>query len=389
MSGVGGLCAMLRRSRSLVDRHAGKLLLVGLVGVAAYNWRQWQRDKARLAELGEPGPPPDWHNWTDLPVVSVLVAAWNEAEMIEQHIESFLFLRYPRKELVLCAGGEDGTFEIARRHAGEGVAVLEQQAGEGKQGALQRCWAQANGEILFLTDADVLLDDASFLRTLAPVAAEGEDVATGLSQPLHWQLDVPYVIHQWCTETYAAVVGQGKYVMGIKGTNCALRASALQTLGGFEAGVRTGTDYHLAKQLLARGYRIRHVPDSINRTEYSQSFATHARRQSRWIRNLILHGGHFDAWPEVRVALRTAVVGLGMVLLPLAAPLVGAVAVCVWVLALAHSVLSKLRYFAFTQARYRVTLDRRYLLWMPLYTLGDFVTWSRSLVDLVLDRERW
>ncbi len=379
----------LQKANQLANRHAGKLFLLGLAGVAWYNWRLWQRDKARLAELGQPGPPPDWREWPELPLVSVLVAAWNEAEMIEQHIESFLLLDYPHKELILCAGGEDGTYEIARRHAAKGVVVLEQQAGEGKQGALQRCWARANGQILFLTDADVLLDDDSFLRTLAPVAAEGADVSTGLSQPLHWQSHAPYVIHQWCTQTYAALAHQDRYVTGINGTNCALRRTALELLDGFEPGVRTGTDYHLAKQLLAHGYRIRHVPDSVNRTGFSESFATHTRRQSRWIRNLILHGRRFHAWAEMRVALQTGVVGFGMVLLPVAAALLGPVVVCAWVLALAHSLLSKLRYFAFTQARYQLTLDRRYLLLAPLYTLGDFATWSWSLVDLVLDRERW
>ncbi|HUV88135.1 MAG TPA: glycosyltransferase, partial [Anaerolineae bacterium] len=218
---------MLRRSQSLLDRNAGKLLLLGLVGVAAYNWRLWQRDKARFAELGQPEPPPDWRDWPHQPLVSILVAAWDEADLIQRHIESFLALRYPRKELILCAGGSDGTYEIARRHAGERVAVLEQQAGEGKQAALSRCLAEAGGELIFLTDADCLLNDEAFTRTLAPLVLEGEAVATGRSRPLPEQLAEPFTVYQWCTDIYVAAQ-YGEYVPGILGRNCAVTRQALE-----------------------------------------------------------------------------------------------------------------------------------------------------------------
>src|SRR5687768_5466499 len=87
-------------------------------------------------------------------VVSILVAAWNEAEHIDDLIASCLRWAYPRKELVLCAGGADDTLRRARRWEGAGVRVLEQLPGEGKQGALERCLREATGEIIVLTDAD-------------------------------------------------------------------------------------------------------------------------------------------------------------------------------------------------------------------------------------------
>ena len=109
------MIAGLRNINRLANRHAGKLLVVGLVGVAFYNWRQWQKDKAFLAVRSEPEPLPPLETWPELPLVSVLVAAWNESEHIDRHIQSFLALRYPHKELVLCAGGNDDTYERAAR----------------------------------------------------------------------------------------------------------------------------------------------------------------------------------------------------------------------------------------------------------------------------------
>ena len=142
----------------------------------------------------EPLPPPV--DWPALPPVSILVAAWNEAARIDGHIESFRALRYPRKELVLCAGGDDGTYERACRHAGPAVIVLRQEPGEGKQRALARAFAETRGEIIFLTDADCLLTDEAFERTLRPVAIGEEQAATGGLRPLDGQLGDSFVFAQ-------------------------------------------------------------------------------------------------------------------------------------------------------------------------------------------------
>jgi glycosyltransferase involved in cell wall biosynthesis len=372
----------------LANRHAGKLFLVGLAGVAWYNWRSWQRDKARLAKLPQPGPLPDWHNWPDLPLVSVLVAAWNEAEMIEQHIESFLALSYPHKELILCAGGNDGTYDIARRHAGDGVVVLEQQPGEGKQAALRRCLAEARGEVIFLTDADCLLNDEAFARTLAPLVLEAEASATGTSRPLAEQLAEPFAVYQWCTDIYVAAQ-YGDYVPGILGRNCALTREALEQIDGFKADVRTGTDYHMAKSLLKRGYRIHYVRDSAIESRYPATVRSYWRRQSRWVRNLIIHGPASGARDEVAMALRTTLVGLIMLLLPVAALLVGPVLLALWGVLFVQAFLAKMRYARIARLSQRAPVTVRQLLCTPAYMLADFIAWSRPLVDLILNRERW
>jgi glycosyltransferase involved in cell wall biosynthesis len=370
------------------NRRAGKLLLLGLVGVAWHNWRLWQRDKARLAELGQLGPPPDWHDWPDLPQVSVLVAAWNEADLIQRHIESFLALRYPYKELVLNAGGADGTYELAMRYAGPQVTVLQQQFGEGKQAALRRCLAASGGEFLFLTDADCLLNEEAFARTLAPLVLEGEAVATGTSRPLAEELAKPFVVYQWCTDIYVAARYRD-YVPGILGRNCAVTRQALGQIGGFQAEIRTGTDYHMAKRLLKQGYRIRYVADSTIESRYPETVLSYWRRQSRWIRNLVLHGPAFGAHDEVAMALRASLVGLSMLLLPAAALLAGPVLLALWGVLLFQAFLAKLRYAAFGHLSQRAPVTARQLVWTPAYMLADFVAWSRPLVDLVLHRERW
>jgi cellulose synthase/poly-beta-1,6-N-acetylglucosamine synthase-like glycosyltransferase len=374
----------------LANRHAGKLLLLGLVGVAVHNWRQWQRDKAQLARQKEPDPLPPFDTGADLPLVSVLVAAWNEAEGIAAHVESFLRLRYPRRELVLCAGGEDGTYDLAASYAADGAIVLRQEPGEGKQRALRRCLGRATGEIIFLTDADCLLDDDAFERTLAPIIHEGEAVATGTSRPLPGQYANPFVLHQWFTQA-GGTVRQGAYVDGILGRNAALRRDALEAAGGFDAEVRTGTDYYMAKQLLRQGYRIRHVPDSAVETPFPETLAQYRRQHTRWLRNVVVHGLRFGDYDEVLRCMIPSLLGGLMLAGPVVALFLGPVALVGWLLLFLHALLSRVRYMRFGESLTHLPFPRAAYARLPLYVLADFAIWATTLLQYLSKggRRQW
>ena len=79
--------------------------------------RQLWRPRAHLPAPFGPDEP--------TPRVSFLVAAWNEAGMIERCLRAVAGLSYPDVELVLCAGGSDGTFALAARYAGDKLRVIE------------------------------------------------------------------------------------------------------------------------------------------------------------------------------------------------------------------------------------------------------------------------
>jgi cellulose synthase/poly-beta-1,6-N-acetylglucosamine synthase-like glycosyltransferase len=151
-----GMGRKILNAYNWLEAHPGWVFTTGLVVVGAVNLYRWGKDKqaaARLAGAGDDHMPAFEHT----PRVSFLVPAWNEAQHIQACLGSILALRYPEKELVVCAGGEDGSYTLAKRFEGPEVIVLKQQPGEGKQCALRRCFANSTGEIIFLTDADCLV----------------------------------------------------------------------------------------------------------------------------------------------------------------------------------------------------------------------------------------
>ncbi|MBI2888050.1 MAG: glycosyltransferase family 2 protein [Chloroflexi bacterium] len=366
------------------------LLLGGLTLAAGRNLARRRRDRPAAEALRrarqQPLPEP-----AGTPRVSILVAAWNEAPILARHLESVQALQYPTLEYVLCAGGSDGTFALAKRYRRPGFILLRQQPGEGKQRALRRCFQRASGDIVYLTDADCLLDDLSFQRTLAPLLQGEAQAATGGSRPLPEQWSASLLPRfRWAADIYAWASGP-RDSAGLLGRNAAITRQALERAGGFAAPAPTGTDYHLAKTLERTGVLVRQVHASEVASHYPEDISAYVRQQRRWLRNVALHGGSFGARQEAWTALRTSLLGLAMLLAPLAALWAGPWLLALWVAAVAHSALSKLRYLAFA---YRVspTLDRRVTATEAAaavpFTLLEFAAWAAPLWDYLSARRR-
>ena len=94
------------------------------------------------------------------PSVSVIVAAWNEEEVIERRVANLLALEYPRERLEILVASDastDRTEEIVERIAAgdERVRLIRCPRG-GKVAAQNRAVREANGEVLAFSDANAL-----------------------------------------------------------------------------------------------------------------------------------------------------------------------------------------------------------------------------------------
>ena len=383
---IRGLWYTLKAVITWLDGHTKWLLAGGLIAAGAVNWLQWRRDKKAARRLGTQPTEPPVLNKT--PRVSILVPAWNEANNIGPCIESILALRYPDKELVVCAGGNDGTLDIAQRYSGSNVVVLEQYQGEGKQRALQRCFERATGEIIFLTDADCLLDDDSFERTVEPLLSGEEEVSTGSWRPLDEQLGNPFVIYQWSHHLYREGV-LPDHIDSLDGRNAAIRRSALERVGGFKVTAHIGTDYQLSNELTTAGYRIRFVHHSRVRTEYPETVMQYWRQQSRWFRNALLLSARFGIWKRVWAPTRAGLAALFMLGVPLTGGLWSKPLWYLWVAAVCHLILSQARFTRFAQLCGGLRLARRwqYTLFAP-YMIVGWMAMTRGLVDSLLPSRR-
>ena len=108
-----------------------------------------------------------------LPRVSVLIAAYNEEEVLERKIRSVLEGEYPEDRLEILVGSDastDGTNLLLERLAGDHPRIRPYffEKRTGKPGVINRLVNDAAGEILVITDANVLLDTDTLGAMMAP-----------------------------------------------------------------------------------------------------------------------------------------------------------------------------------------------------------------------------
>ena len=114
-------------------------------------------------------PAPPAVESADLASVSLLIAAHNEEEEIEERIRNALALRYPpdKLEIVIASDGSaDATNEIVRRYADRGVRLFAFPVNRGKAAVLNDSVPRLRGEIVVLSDANTRMNPDS-VRQLA------------------------------------------------------------------------------------------------------------------------------------------------------------------------------------------------------------------------------
>jgi cellulose synthase/poly-beta-1,6-N-acetylglucosamine synthase-like glycosyltransferase len=103
-------------------------------------------------------------------MVSLIIAAHNEAALITQKLDNTLALDYPRAQLeiiVASDGSDDGTNELVAGCGAPEVRLLALPR-QGKNLTLNAAVAAARGDILFFTDADCQLMPDALRHMVAP-----------------------------------------------------------------------------------------------------------------------------------------------------------------------------------------------------------------------------
>lgn len=103
-----------------------------------------------------------------MPSVDVLIAAHNEADVIQARIQNALSLNYPGGQcriVVASDGSDDGTDSIVSSF-GDQVTLLSSAARRGKAGTLFGAFTHLSADLVVLSDANTFMD-ADSLRRLA------------------------------------------------------------------------------------------------------------------------------------------------------------------------------------------------------------------------------
>lgn len=228
----------------------------------------------------------------ELPEVTVLVACYNEADILEQKILNTAQLDYPvdkRNYWFVTDGSTDNSPEIVGKHSG--FEVFHENARRGKNAAVNRVMKMVKTPIVVFCDANTILNREA-LKLLVRhfkdpkvgavagekrVALGNSENAAGSGEGAYWKYES--LLKKWDSEFHT--------VVGAAGELLAVRSSLYEEV---PPGVFI-EDFRLSMNIAKAGYRVVYEPDACATETASASIAEERKRKIR-----ISAGGLIEVW---------------------------------------------------------------------------------------------
>ena len=230
------------------------------------------------------------------PIVTVIIAARDEEQSIDQCLQSLLRQTYPQKKfeiLVVDDGSTDSTASIVKKYSEliPHIHLLTLPHGvDRKSGckplAITNGIAQAIGEIILTTDADCLVPP----RWIEIMVNHFEEDVAFVAGPIAEQPSFNFFSQMEQLEflglitTAAGLIGSGRPII-CNGANLAYRKEAFFSAGGFGNDGSSNDDESLMNRIAYRKIgRIVFAPesDAVITTQSSNTIISFLRQRIRW-----------------------------------------------------------------------------------------------------------
>lgn len=250
------------------------LIVLRTIIVAALAWYHHQKTKSVVAE---PFSPP----------ISILIAAYNEAKVIQATLRSVVDTDYAGdiEVLVIDDGSSDDTAgEVGKAAFLDKRIRLLQQTNRGKAEALRNGLAHAKNKVIVLLDADTHFERGTLGALVQPLSDPKVGAVSGHARVGNMR-------------TFIARCQSLEYICGFNldrraysewncitvapGAISAFRKAAIEEAGGFSPDT-LAEDTDLTLSLHRCGYRIDYTPGAVAWTEAPETFATLAKQRFRW-----------------------------------------------------------------------------------------------------------
>lgn len=233
------------------------------------------------------GKAPEATSSPELPEVTYIVCAFNEADWMERKIANSLALDYPKNKVsfyFVTDGSNDATPDLVSNFpfpVGVQWQLLHEPERKGKIAAFQRAMAFVKTPIVVSTDANTLVNQEALLRMVAHFrdpqtgAVAGEkrilmnerDDASSAGEGIYWKYES--TLKRWDAELWS--------VVGAAGELFAFRTEAYEH-------VPTDTiveDFYLTMRIAQKGYRVAYEPRAYASETSSASVAEELKRKVR------------------------------------------------------------------------------------------------------------
>jgi cellulose synthase/poly-beta-1,6-N-acetylglucosamine synthase-like glycosyltransferase len=192
------------------------------------------------------------------PKVSIIVAAYNSEQTIEECLKSILALDYPAgfiEVIVMDGGSKDGTVKKAQQYSVKVVSIrLNAPA------AYNYAMKIAEHQVLGFIDADAKVEPQWLSKLVLHLE---EPKVAGVSGSIEtWNAQNPWAksIGYELKNRYRRI---GKYTSRIATMNLLLKKAVIEEAGGWDENLPSQYDTDLGFRISAKGYKIAYEPNAI------------------------------------------------------------------------------------------------------------------------------
>jgi biofilm PGA synthesis N-glycosyltransferase PgaC len=249
-----------------------------------------------------------------MPPITVLIAAYNEEEIIADSLASFFRQHYAAalEILVIDDGSKDRTAEIVRGiiasttlPGNQSLRLIQMPKNGGKARALNAGLAESKHDLIITVDADTLLfKDALTNLVVNQLQSPPNTAATaGTVLVRNSRVNLITRLQEWDYFVGIAVVKRIQSLlqgtMVAQGALSIYRKDALLEVGGWQDTV--GEDIVLTWALSEAGYRVGYAENAFVFTNVPETYGDFYRQRKRWSRGLM---EAFRRYPRVLTHLR-------------------------------------------------------------------------------------
>ncbi len=233
-----------------------------------------------------------YYEENELPEITLVVACFNEADILEQKIKNTLQLDYPAKKInfyFVTDGSSDNSGEIIQKYPE--LKLFHENARKGKNAAVNRVMAFVKTPIVIYCDANTFLNQkalqliARHYKDAQVGAVAGEkrvmqseqDNAASSGEGAYWKYESK--LKKWDSELHT--------VVGAAGELFSIRTSLYEEV---PPGVLI-EDFRLSMNIAKKGFRVIYEPEAYAMETSSESMGEEHKRKVR-----ISAGGLIEVW---------------------------------------------------------------------------------------------
>ncbi|PWJ56787.1 cellulose synthase/poly-beta-1,6-N-acetylglucosamine synthase-like glycosyltransferase [Dyadobacter jejuensis] len=203
----------------------------------------------------------------ELPTLTLVVAAYNEADIIAEKVRNTCSLQYPAEKLrvvFMTDGSTDGTPELISQMSQRdllGIEVMHEDARRGKIHAIHRAMEAIESEVVVFTDANTFLNEEALLTLARHYADPSVGAVSGekrvqapdqadatAGEGLYWKYES--TLKRWDSELFT--------VVGAAGELFSIRTALYQPV----PSNAILDDFMISMQIAQKGYRIIYEPEA-------------------------------------------------------------------------------------------------------------------------------